>query len=70
MIPTPASVLPLPGIPEAWQAEVHTLLHPQENVSAGLEVDLDGKLYFAKSLVILTDQRVLFGSGVQKTWQS
>ena len=70
MIPTPASVLPLPGIPEAWQAEVHTLLHPQENVSAGLEVDLDGKLFFAKSLVILTDQRVLFGSGVQKTWQS
>lgn len=70
MIPTPASVLPLPGIPEAWQAEVHTLLQPQENVSAGLEVDLDGKLFFAKSLVILTDQRVLFGSGVQKTWQS
>ncbi len=70
MIPTPASVLPLPGIPEAWQAEVHAILQPQENVSAGLEVDLDGKLFFAKSLVILTDQRVLFGSGVQKTWQS
>jgi ATP-binding cassette, subfamily B, bacterial len=70
MIPTPASVVPLPGIPEAWQAEVHAILQPQENVSAGLEVDLDGKLFFAKSLVILTDQRVLFGSGVQKTWQS
>jgi ATP-binding cassette, subfamily B, bacterial len=70
MIPTPASVLALPGIPEVWQAEVRTLLRPQENVSAGLEVDLDGKLFFAKSLVILTDQRVLFGSGVQKTWQS
>ena len=70
MIPTPASVLPLPGIPEAWQAEVHAILQPQENVSAGLEVDLDGKLFFAKSLVILTDQRVLFGSGEQKTWQS
>ena len=70
MISTPASVLALPGIPEAWQAEVHTLLQPQENVSAGLEVDLDEKLFFAKSLVILTDQRVLFGSGVQKTWQS
>jgi ATP-binding cassette subfamily B protein len=70
MIPTPASVLALPGIPEVWQAEVRTLLQPQENVSAGLEVDLDGKLFFAKSLVILTDQRVLFGSGVQKTWQS
>ena len=70
MIPTPASVLPLPGIPEVWQAEVHAILQPQENVSAGLEVDLDGKLFFAKSLVILTDQRVLFGTGVQKTWQS
>lgn len=70
MIPTPASDLPLPGIPEAWQAEVRNLLQPQENVSAGLEVDLDGKLFFVKSLVILTDQRVLFCSGVQKAWQS
>jgi ATP-binding cassette, subfamily B, bacterial len=70
MISTPASVLALPGIPEAWQAEVHTILQPQENVLAGLEVDLDGKLFFAKSLVILTDQRVLFSSGAQKTWQS
>jgi ATP-binding cassette subfamily B protein len=70
MIPTPASVLTLPGIPEAWQAEVRNLLQPQENVSAGLEVDLDGKLFFVKSMVILTDQRVLFRCGVQKVWQS
>ena len=70
MIPTPASVLTLPGIPEAWQAEVRNLLQPQENVSAGLEVDLDGKLFFVKSMVILTDQRVLFRCGVQKAWQS
>jgi ATP-binding cassette subfamily B protein len=70
MIPTPASVLTLPGIPEAWQAEVRNLLQPQENVSAGLEVDLDGKLFFVKSMVILTDQRVLFRCGEQKAWQS
>ena len=70
MIPTPASVLTLPGIPEAWQAEVRNLLQPQENVSAGLEVDLDGKLFFVKSMVILTEQRVLFRCGVQKAWQS
>lgn len=70
MMPTTASVLSLPGIPEVWQTAVQAILHPQENVSAWLEVDLDGKLFFAKSLVILTDQRVLSCSGPEKKWQS
>jgi len=67
MISTTASVLSLPGIAEVWQAEVQAILRPQENVLAGLEVDLDGKLFFAKSLVILTDQRVVHCAGPEKS---
>lgn len=67
---TSASVLSLPGIAEVWQTAVQSVLQPQENVSAWLEVDLDGKLFFAKNLVILTDQRVLSCSAMEKKWQS
>jgi ATP-binding cassette subfamily B protein len=57
-------------LPDAWQVEVHSCLQPDENATAWLEVDLDGSLRFAKSAVILTDQRVLSRLEGEKNWSS
>ena len=70
MTPTPSSVLPRSVVPDAWQAEVSSHLQSEENVSAWLEVDLDGELLFAKNVIILTDRRVLSPGHAEKSWQS
>jgi ATP-binding cassette, subfamily B, bacterial len=70
MTPTSSSALPRSVVPDAWQAEVSSLLQSEENVSAWLEVDLDGELQFAKNVIILTDRRVLSPGGAEKSWQS
>jgi ATP-binding cassette subfamily B protein len=70
MTPTPSSVLPRSVVPDAWQAEVTSHLLSEENVSAWLEVDLDGELQFAKNVIILTDRRVLSSGDAEKSWQS
>ncbi|MGV0958549.1 MAG: ABC transporter ATP-binding protein [Limnohabitans sp.] len=70
MTPTPSSVLPRSVVPDAWQAEVSAHLQSEENVSAWLEVDLNGELHFAKNVIILTDRRVLSPGGAEKSWQS
>lgn len=57
-------------LPEAWQDEVHSCLQPDENATAWLEVDLDGSLRFAKSAIILTDQRALSRLEGEKNWSS
>jgi ATP-binding cassette, subfamily B, bacterial len=57
-------------LPDVWQAEVHSCLQPHENATAWLEVDLDGSLRFAKSVIILTDQRVLSRLEGEKNWSS
>ena len=57
-------------VPDAWQAEVSSHLLSEENVSAWLEVDLDGELLFAKNVIILTDRRVLSPGDAEKSWQS
>ena len=57
-------------LPDAWQVEVHSCLQPDENATAWLEVDLDGSLRFAKSAIILTDQRVLSRLEGEKNWSS
>lgn len=54
-------------LPDAWQVEVQSCLQPQENATAWLEVDLDNSLRFAKSAIILTDQRVLYRPEGEKT---
>ncbi len=46
-------------IPQAWRPQVQSALQTHENALAFLEVDLDESLRFAKSALILTDQRVL-----------
>ncbi|PUE28083.1 ABC transporter ATP-binding protein [Limnohabitans sp. Jir72] len=70
MTPTTSSVLPRSVVPDAWQAEVSAHLQSEENVSAWLEVDLDGELLFAKNVIILTDRRVLSPGDAEKSWQS
>ena len=59
-----------PVIPDAWHLEVKALFRPDENVSAFLEVDLNKSLKFAKTALILTDQRLLTRFADQKNWQS
>ena len=58
-----------PVMPEARLSEVRSLLLPDENATAFLEVDLDGSLKFHKSALILTDRRLLARVEGQKNWQ-
>lgn len=58
------------GLPFDWHERGFLQVHPDENVSACLEVDLNENLNFAKTLLILTDQRVIFSDGTQKNWPS
>ena len=56
-------------IPAPWRDAVLPQLHPQENVCATLEVDLDIRLHFVPGLVVVTNQRVLSCERAQGAWQ-
>ncbi len=56
------------GLPLIWQEGVLSQVHLGENVLAWLEVDLNDELSFKKTLVILTDQRVISTGEAQKNW--
>ena len=56
------------GLPFFWQEGVLSRVHLGENVLAWLEVDLNDELSFKKTLVILTDQRVISSDEAQKCW--
>ena len=56
------------GLPFFWQKGVLSQVHLGENVLAWLEVDLNGELSFKKTLVILTDQRVISTDEGQNSW--
>jgi ATP-binding cassette subfamily B protein len=58
------------GLPFEWRECGAMQVHADENVSAGLEVDLNDNLNFAKTFLILTDQRLIFGELTQKNWVS
>ena len=58
------------GLPIFWQEGVLSQVHLGENVLAWLEVDLNDELSFKKTLVILTDQRVISTDEAQKNWNS
>jgi ATP-binding cassette subfamily B protein len=61
---------PMPGdLPAQWRDALLSQLHPQENVCATLEVDLDTRLHFVAGLVVVTNRRVLSCSSVQGDWQ-
>jgi ATP-binding cassette subfamily B protein len=51
-----------------WRDGVLSQLHPQENVLAALEVDLDTSLNFVKGLVVVTSERLLSCAGGAGQW--
>jgi ATP-binding cassette subfamily B protein len=52
-----------------WRNAVSSQLHPQENVLAALEVDLNADLHFVPGLIVVTDQRILSCAHEQASWQ-
>ncbi len=68
----PSLVAPvLLDLPASWREDLQLQLSSEENVLAWLEVDLDGALYFARGLLVLTHQRLLWQSpNAPQTWQS
>jgi len=58
------------GLPFDWRERGDLQVHADENVSACLEVDLNENLNFVKTLLILTDQRVIAGQSTQINWPS
>ena len=68
----PSLVAPvLLDLPASWREDLLLQLSSEENVLAWLEVDLDGALYFARGLLVLTPQRLLWQSpNAPQTWQS
>jgi ATP-binding cassette subfamily B protein len=57
-------------LPAAWREAVQSQIHPQENVLASLEVDLDRQLHFVKGLILLTNQRLIACEGKPPQWSS
>lgn len=56
--------------PARWRDDVHAQLKTGESILAWLEIDLDSRLKFRPSLILLTDQRLLAGDQEGKNWQS
>ena len=52
-----------------WREATQSLLRPDENVLAALEVDLDANLHFVPSLVVITNQRLLSQAASASVWQ-
>ena len=57
-------------LPTVWSTGLNNQLRPHENVLATLEVDLDDRLHFVRSLVVVTNQRLLSGDPEAKQWRS
>ena len=68
MTPTLPSVL-RSGIAQAWLSRVPLELLPDESPLFGLELDLDGELVFARTVLILTERRLLACHEHEKKWQ-
>ncbi len=60
----------LNDLPAKWRESVQTALHPQENVLAVLEVDLDARLHFVPGLVVATSTRLLSCASAGAPWQA
>jgi hypothetical protein len=54
-----AAPAPAGEVPAAWRGAIQSHLHPQENVCACLEVDLDERLHFVPSVVLATYERII-----------
>lgn len=55
--------------PVTWHAHIEAALDKEENVLALLEVDLDARLHFRPSIVLITQTRVLACSAPGTAWQ-
>jgi len=61
---------PLPAdFPAHWRNALLAELHPQENVLAVLEVDLNPQLHFVKGLLVVSNQRLLYCPQLAAPWQ-
>jgi ATP-binding cassette subfamily B protein len=65
-----AALLSFSDVPAEWLAELRTQLHPDENVQAALEVDLDTRLQFGRGLLVATERRLLARAPGQSAWQA
>ncbi len=65
-----AALLSFSDVPAEWLAEIRTQLHPDENVQAVLEVDLDTRLQFGSGLLVATERRLLARAPGQSAWQA
>ncbi|MDD5330103.1 MAG: ABC transporter ATP-binding protein [Sulfuricella sp.] len=63
--PSPVST----SLPDAWRAALKPQLAAGEEILAWLEVDLDARLHFARSLVVATDRRLLVGGLEDAAWR-
>ncbi|MCE5181172.1 MAG: ABC transporter ATP-binding protein/permease [Betaproteobacteria bacterium] len=63
------SVLSGKPLPDSWRAEVESQLRDKEEVLAWLEVDLDTRLHFMQSMVVITDRRLLAREAENKSWR-
>ncbi|MDR0577438.1 MAG: ATP-binding cassette domain-containing protein [Candidatus Accumulibacter sp.] len=59
-----------PSLPESWRSRVEERIGDGEKLLAWLETDLDARLRFARGIVVLTDRRLLAGTGNAAEWQS
>ena len=48
-----------PSFPDVWQTTVHPHLQGNERIHAWLEINLDERLHFKKSLLLVTEKRLL-----------
>ncbi len=70
MTPVALAAPQLPGdLSIAWTLELQKQLSPRENVVSTLEVDLDARLHFVRSLVVVTDRRLLSCQSGGTSWQ-
>jgi len=57
------------SLPDAWRAEVESQLANEEDILAWLEIDLDERLNFTQSLVVVTNRRLLARGLEETTWR-
>jgi len=66
----PLPIMPASLLPAGLGLQMQPALHAEENVLAGVEVDLDAQLNFAPSWLVLTNQRILSRAAGAADWQS
>jgi ATP-binding cassette subfamily B protein len=68
-IEIPALSLLPSDLSRSWREQLQMQLHPEENVLATLEVDLDSRLHFVKGLVLVTSERLLSRIDGESDWK-